>query len=176
MRERDTALYRSGQGLGISHVGRKFDGGRTRAIDAHSVEAGIFVLVALESSSTKSKRQRQPTVVDSLCPPAFYFICVLPVLACYVFLGAELDEDALDYACALLCRPGTTHVHVRSAHVLLARHTFCCPLVPFPLSSGGIDVKRSLPLNSGGSSWSAVLLFYFSTFPLSSATLSLPRA
>ncbi|CAN0375082.1 unnamed protein product, partial [Ectocarpus sp. 8 AP-2014] len=37
--------------------------------------------------------------------------------------GEELDEDALDYACALLCRPGTTHVHVsrsRTQHLYMA--------------------------------------------------------
>eukprot|EP00903_Cladosiphon_okamuranus_P005837 g5778.t1 len=37
--------------------------------------------------------------------------------------GGDLDEDALDYACALLCRPGTTHVHVsraRTQHLSMA--------------------------------------------------------
>eukprot|EP00752_Nemacystus_decipiens_P018211 g16340.t1 len=37
--------------------------------------------------------------------------------------GGALDEDALDYACALLCRPGTTHVHVsrsRTQHLSMA--------------------------------------------------------
>lgn len=36
----------------------------------------------------------------------FYFI-FLRMLVCLA-----LDENALDYACSLLCRPGTTHVHV----------------------------------------------------------------
>lgn len=54
-------------------------------------------------------------VVVLVVHPFFLFFVSFLFVA---FGTPELDEDALDYACALLCRPGTTHVHVRHPGIL----------------------------------------------------------
>lgn len=44
----------------------------------------------------------------------FLFLCVCSFVCLFL---SDLDEDALDYACGLLCNPETTHAHVSSVRI-----------------------------------------------------------